>query len=66
MSLELGKVIKGAESARLTLNGRSLINFVGCSYLALQEVSAVRTAGIEAASLGQAWSQMVTQGYGGG
>jgi 8-amino-7-oxononanoate synthase len=65
MSLELGKVITGAESARLTLNSRLLINFVGCSYLALQDVAAIKTAATEAVSLGQAWSQMVSQGYGG-
>lgn len=56
-------VITGPESARIWINGRPYLNFVGSSYLALQAAEELRAAGRRALALGHPWSQMRSAAY---
>jgi 7-keto-8-aminopelargonate synthetase-like enzyme len=60
-----GRTVTGPESARLTVDGRQLVNFVGCNYLALQQLPQLKAAALRALELGQPWSFMGSAGYGG-
>ena len=61
-----GRVVRGPESARIWVDDRPYVNFVGSSYLALQDQAELRDAGRRAVELGQAWSQMRSAAHGGG
>lgn len=60
-----GRKVRGPESARIWIDDRPYINFVGSSYLALQAMEELRAAGRRAVELGHPWSQMRTAAYGG-
>lgn len=60
-----GRTIRGPESARIWIDDQPYINFVGCSYLALQSLDELRLAGRRAVELAHPWSQMRTAAYGG-
>lgn len=60
-----GRTVTGPESARLTVDGRRLVNFVGCNYLALQQLPQLKAAALQALGLEQPWSYMGSAGYGG-
>ena len=53
-----GRTVRGPESARLWIDERPYVNFVGCSYLALQTLDELHTAAQRAIALGHPWSQM--------
>lgn len=60
-----GRVVRGPESARIWIDDRPWINFVGSNYLALQDHAELRDAGRRAVELGQAWSQLRSAAHGG-
>ncbi len=60
-----GRTVTGPESARLTIDGRQLVNFVGCGYLALHQLPQLKDAALRALELGQPWSFIGSAGYGG-
>lgn len=53
-----GRTVHGPESARLLIDERSYVNFVGCSYLALQTLDELHVAARRAIEMGHPWSQM--------
>jgi 7-keto-8-aminopelargonate synthetase-like enzyme len=53
-----GRTVRGPESARLLIDERPYVNFVGCSYLALQTLDELHAAARRAIALGHPWSQM--------
>lgn len=65
LSLLAGRTVRGPESARIWIDEQPYINFVGCSYLALQACEELRSAGRRAVELGHPWSQMRSAAYGG-
>ena len=60
-----GRTRRGPESAKLWIDEQPYINFVGCSYLAMQSLDELRTAGRQAVELGHPWSQMRSGAHGG-
>jgi 7-keto-8-aminopelargonate synthetase-like enzyme len=60
-----GRQVRGPESARIWIDDEPYVNFVGCSYLALQSTDELRSAGQRALDLGHPWSQMSSSAYGG-
>ncbi|MCX7174506.1 MAG: pyridoxal phosphate-dependent aminotransferase family protein [Proteobacteria bacterium] len=60
-----GRTVRGPESARIWIDDRPCINFVGCSYLALQALDELRAAGQRAVELEHPWSQMRSGAHGG-
>ena len=60
-----GKTVRGPESARLWIDEQPYVNFVGCSYLALQTMDELRAAGRRALELEHPWSQMRSGAHGG-
>lgn len=63
-ALLTGRTIRGPESARLWIDEKPYVNFVGCSYLALQAVNELRVAGRFAVELEHPWSQMRSGAHG--
>lgn len=64
-SLLASRVLQGPESARILIDNRSLINFAGATYLALQPMTELRAAAQRAVDTGHSWSQMSSNAYGG-
>ncbi|AVJ27341.1 aminotransferase class I/II-fold pyridoxal phosphate-dependent enzyme [Achromobacter spanius] len=60
-----GKRVLGPESARLEVDGRAMINFIGFNYLALQRHPELIEAARSALDQRLPWSQMGSNGYGG-
>lgn len=60
-----GRNVRGPESARIWIDERAYVNFVGSSYLALQALDELRAAGRSAVELGHPWSQMRSSAHGG-
>ena len=64
-ALLAGRTVRGPESARLWIDNQRFVNFVGCSYLALQALDELRAAGRRALELDHPWSQMRSAAHGG-
>ena len=63
-SILAGRKVQGPESARLLIDGKPFVNFVGFNYLALQSLNQLRAAALEALDLGQPLSFMGSAAYG--
>ena len=57
-------VMRGQASARIHINGRKLINFAGCSYLALGNLPEIRNAAVHAIEGGAAFALQIPAAYG--
>ena len=64
-ALLAGRTVRGPESARLWIDEQPYVNFVGCSYLALQSLDDLRNAGRRGVELEHPWSQMRSAAHGG-
>ncbi len=65
LPLLAGRTLRGPESARLWVDERPYVNFVGCSYLALQTLPELSSAAQRAISGGHPWAQMRSDAQGG-
>lgn len=64
-ALLAGRTVEGPESASIRIDGMPFLNFSGHNYLALHDEPQLREAAGCGARLGQAWSALAANTYGG-
>jgi 7-keto-8-aminopelargonate synthetase-like enzyme len=63
-SAKVTTTVKGPASGRIRLDGRSVVNFMGCGYLALSELDELRQAAGAALDQGCAFACQIASSYG--